>query len=157
MSDRLTQLQDCLDQLVTQMYACVRYIDTYHSPSSIAGQPDIPGSLTADSSAAADGQPSADSAPQSQITEGRPKPDPSELFQSRLHELASDLVLKEQQIEALISVLPGVGSSSAAQEARMRQLDKELRDVEVERVEAVKEKERLLGMLDEVIVGVRRP
>lgn len=74
-----------------------------------------------------------------------------------MQELASDLVFKEQQIEALISVLPGVGSSSAAQEARMKTLDKELRDVEVERQEAIKERERLLAKVDEVVVGLRRP
>jgi mediator of RNA polymerase II transcription subunit 21 len=85
------------------------------------------------------------------------EPDPPELFQSRLRELASDLVQKEQQIEALISMLPGVGSSSAAQEDRMRTLDAELRAVEVERLEAVKERDRLLERIDQVILGVKRP
>lgn len=162
MSDRLTQLQDCLDQLLTQMFACVKYIDTHHAPSPIPNQPDIPDLASGSNppqSATADGpqsqalQISSDPPPQV----GAPTHDPPELFQARLQELAADLVLKEQQIEALISVLPGVGSSSAAQEARMKTLDAELRAVEAERVEAVKEKEKLLSMVDEVIVGIRRP
>ncbi|KAF2101821.1 hypothetical protein NA57DRAFT_35516 [Rhizodiscina lignyota] len=144
MSDRLTQLQDCLDQLLTQMFACIRYIDTHHAPGSIPNQPDQSSDPLLQGGAGANAM-------------AAPASDPPELFQSRLQELAGDLVLKEQQIEALISVLPGVGSSSAAQEARMRALDADLRAAETERQEAVKEKERLLRMVDGVIVGIRRP
>lgn len=131
--------------MLTQMFACVRYIDTHHSPGTFPDQPVPPSQNEKDSSTAT----APADAPQ--------EPDSPELFQSRLQELATDLVRKEQQIEALISVLPGVGSSSSKQEQRMRELDRELRAVEGERVEALKEKEALLRSVDQVIVGIRRP
>jgi mediator of RNA polymerase II transcription subunit 21 len=72
-------------------------------------------------------------------------------------ELAQDLVLKEQQIEAIIATLPGIGSSQEAQEARLRELDVELKKVEAEREKWVVERERLAKRLDGWIVGgVRR-
>jgi hypothetical protein len=53
MADRLTQLQDCLDQLLAQMYATIRYIDTRHAYAHIPGQADQfadPSSSSADPS-----------------------------------------------------------------------------------------------------------
>ncbi|KAH0390392.1 hypothetical protein KCU89_g15645, partial [Aureobasidium melanogenum] len=41
MADRLTQLQDCLDDLATQMFASIRYIQTRHQFASIPAQPDM--------------------------------------------------------------------------------------------------------------------
>ncbi|KAK8217352.1 Mediator of RNA polymerase II transcription subunit 21 [Zalaria obscura] len=63
MADRLTQLQDCLDDL-----------------------------------------------PDPSNTE-EPVPDSPEVFQAALRELARDLIMKEQQIEHLIGVLPGIVTS----------------------------------------------
>lgn len=83
-------------------------------------------------------------------------PPPPQEFTATLHELAKDLILKEQQVELLISSLPGIGTSEREQKERMRELEAQLREVEVERLEAIKEKERLLAMVDEVIVKVRR-
>lgn len=65
-------------------------------------------------------------------------------------------MLKEQQIEYLISVLPGIGTSEKEQEERIRVLEKELREVEEERRQAVGEKEECLERLDEIIRRVRR-
>ena len=62
-------------------------------------------------------------------------------------------MLKEQQIEALVAALPGIGSSQAAQEARLRELDGELRAVEAEREVWRAERERISGKLDGWIVG----
>ncbi|RJE16963.1 hypothetical protein PHISCL_10700, partial [Aspergillus sclerotialis] len=64
-----------------------------------------------------------------------PAPDSPRTFASRQRELARDLVIKEQQIEYLISVLPGIDSSETQQEERIRELEKELREVEGRREE----------------------
>ncbi|KAJ6096504.1 Mediator complex subunit Med21 [Penicillium sp. IBT 16267x] len=87
-----------------------------------------------------------------------PQPDSPRLFASRQRELARDLIIKEQQIEYLISVLPGIGASEAEQEAKIRELEVQLRDVEREREVKVGElsvlKKRLESVLGAVSVGV---
>lgn len=75
-------------------------------------------------------------------------------FASRQRELARDLVIKEQQIESLISVLPGIGSSETEQEGRIRQLEGELRGVEEERRAKVGELRALRRTLEGVLRGV---
>ncbi len=45
-----------------------------------------------------------------------------EQFQRDQHELARDLILKEKQIEILISVLPGIGTSEEEQRERLKVL-----------------------------------
>jgi mediator of RNA polymerase II transcription subunit 21 len=177
MADRLTQLQDCLDQLLTQMYATVRYIDTHHAYSSISGQAEqftpLPASTNIaitgdiairDSStqpvAAPTQQQRASTQPpsqhQAQATSQDPISDRPDVFQSRLRELAQDLVLKEQQIEALIMALPGVGNSQEAQEARLVELERELREVELDRVKWEGEREKMRERLEGWIGDVRR-
>ncbi len=83
-------------------------------------------------------------------------PDSPRTFAAAQRELARDLVLKEQQIEYLISVLPGIGTSEREQEERLQVLEAELRVAEEERARAVREKEEVLERLDGVIRGVRR-
>ena len=71
--------------------------------------------------------------------------------------MAQDLILKEQQIESLISVLPGLENSEQDQEQTIRQLEEELKAAEVRRREAVREKELVLVKLESVIRSVKRP
>ncbi|KAI9696830.1 MAG: RNA polymerase II mediator complex subunit [Candelina mexicana] len=130
MADRLTQLQDCLDQLATQFYASVRYINSRHDFSPVGNEP---------------------KASAEDIT-----PDEPQAFAAAQRELARDLVLKEQQIEYLISVLPGISTSEKEQEARLKVLEKELKEAEIERKKAVEEKEKVLERLDAVIMAVKR-
>ncbi|KAL4920190.1 mediator complex, subunit Med21 [Aspergillus aurantiobrunneus] len=78
-----------------------------------------------------------------------PRPDSPRTFAARQRELARDLVIKEQQIEYLISVLPGIGSSEAEQEGRIRELEGELRELRVLR----RRVEGLLGAVEEGIYG----
>lgn len=78
-------------------------------------------------------------------------------FQAGLLELSRDLILKEQQIEVLISTLPGLDTSEADQEKNVRELEEELKVAEAQRQDAIKEKDQILVKLDEVIRNVRRP
>ena len=84
-----------------------------------------------------------------------PRHDPAAAFTADLHELARDLIVKEQQIEMLIERLPGIGTSERAQRARMAVLERQLREIEEERARAVAEKERLLERVAGRIAGVR--
>lgn len=84
-------------------------------------------------------------------------PYPANVFKAAQRELAQDLILKEQQIEFLISVLPGLENSENDQEETIKQLEKELRLAEIERQKADKEREQVLARLDNVIRSVRRP
>lgn len=79
------------------------------------------------------------------------------MFKAGQRELAQDLILKEQQIEYLISVLPGLENSERDQEEMIRQLEVELKEAEVRRKEALKEKEAVLARLESVIKSVKRP
>ncbi|RDW90364.1 med21 domain-containing protein [Aspergillus mulundensis] len=93
------------------------------------------------------------------IEEGLPpRPDSPRTFAARQRELARDLVIKEQQIEYLISVLPGIGSSEQEQERRIRELEGELREVEEERERKVRElrvlRRRVEGVLGAVECGI---
>lgn len=83
-----------------------------------------------------------------------PAPDSPRTFASRQRELARDLIIKEQQIEYLISVLPGISMSEAEQEGRIRELEVELRGVEIERVGKVRELRRLRARLENVLGAV---
>jgi mediator of RNA polymerase II transcription subunit 21 len=71
-------------------------------------------------------------------------------------ELARDLILKEQQMEYLISNLPGLDNSKREQEQLIRDLEEELKVAEAQRLEAVKEKQEVLAKLNQVLRGIRR-
>lgn len=85
-----------------------------------------------------------------------PVPDSPQLFLYRQKELARDLIIKEQQIEYLIGRLPGIGSSEAEQEARIRELESELRQVELAREKKARELKKLGKRLELVLGTVER-
>lgn len=84
-------------------------------------------------------------------------PHPPDVFKASQVELAQDLITKEQQIEYLISILPGLDNSEQDQERNIKELEEELRVAEAQRQDAIKEREDTLAKLDEVIRSVRRP
>ncbi|KAI9824430.1 MAG: RNA polymerase II mediator complex subunit [Thelocarpon impressellum] len=153
MADRLTQLQDALDQLATQFYASLRYISAHHAPPLDANtSASSPGAQTLSPSTAAN-----DASQQHQQQQPPvPRPDSPNTFAARQRELARDLITKETQIEILIARLPGVARSEQEQADRLRGLEAELRAAEAERLRALAEREEVLGRLDRVIAGVRR-
>ncbi|PGH18349.1 hypothetical protein AJ80_04527 [Polytolypa hystricis UAMH7299] len=100
--------------------------------------------------------PAPESQHQQQQSPTDPAPDDPQTFAQRQRELARDLIIKEQQIEYLISVLPGIDSSEAEQEARIKALADELRVVEAQRRLKRKELRRLGERLDDVLGAVGR-
>ena len=160
-------------QLLTQMFASVTYIQTRHPYGKFEGQPDLaPAPLVASSSA-----PNSAVVPTSAVslTNGNaaqhsvqggqqqpperpatPPPENPTVFNAALRELAQDLVIKEQQIEYLINSLPGIGNSEADQEKRMKELEGELKTVEAERLRAEEDRERMVDVLGQVIVGASK-
>lgn len=78
-------------------------------------------------------------------------------FEDGQRELAKDLIVREQQIELLISSLPGLENTTEDQQKRIAELEEELRKEEEKRAKAVKEKDVMLQKLEEVIRSIRRP
>ncbi|KAF3354490.1 Mediator of RNA polymerase II transcription subunit 21 like protein [Verticillium longisporum] len=138
MTDRLTQLQDAVDQLAQQFVACFHYVNRHHD-LEVLGPKDKVRDVTKGAS-------------QLEVEPADP-----EEFRAGLLELSRDLIVKEQQIEVLISTLPGLDTSEADQEKNVRELEEELKIAEVQRQEAIKEKDQILVKLDEVIRNLRRP
>ncbi|TQS37196.1 hypothetical protein Golomagni_02338 [Golovinomyces magnicellulatus] len=143
MADRLTQLQDALDQLINQFIASLFYINKHHSPQKLGPNDNLRQESNGEGSQKQT-HPQVDSLP----------PD---VFKAAHLELAQDLIIKEQQIEALISVLPGLENSEKDQEETLRQLDEELKEIEVEGAKAFKQKKDLLEKLDQAIISIKRP
>ncbi|KAH6966440.1 mediator complex, subunit Med21 [Fusarium venenatum] len=136
MGDRLTQLQDGLDQLAQQFVACLHYVNKRHDLEILG--------------------------PNDKIREvkGIPKEVdslPADEFRAGMVELAQDLIIKEQQIEVLISSLPGLDNSEMDQERYIKELEEDLKVAEAQRQEAIKEKDQILAELDGVIRSIRRP
>lgn len=126
MADRLTQLQTCVDQMLTQYFSALTHINTTHGFKSLAGE-----ELVKD-----------DTVPV--VTD--------EERERTLEELAKDLVVKSQQIDYLIDSLPGIGSSEEHQMQQIEQLQKELEEYDQVTEEVIKEKDELLEHCDELIL-----
>ena len=77
-------------------------------------------------------------------------------FAAEQKELAEDLMKKTAQIVELIDTLPGLKRSPASQEARIAELEEELKAMEIERRDALGVRERAIDVLERVISGVRR-
>ena len=74
-----------------------------------------------------------------------------------MSELSRDLITKEQQIEYLISMLPGLQNSKQDQDRLIKELEEELKAAEADRQVALKERDQVLAELDKVIRSIRRP
>ncbi|KAF4988801.1 mediator-rna polymerase ii transcription subunit 21 [Fusarium heterosporum] len=136
MGDRLTQLQDAVDQLAQQFVACLHYVNKRHDLEPLG--------------------------PNDKIREVKDVPKevdslPPDEFRAGMIELSQDLILKEQQIEVLISSLPGLDNSEMDQERYIKELEEDLKIAEAQRQEAIKEKDQILSELDSVIRSIRRP
>lgn len=130
MTDRLSQLQTCFDQLVTQFFSSLNYVNQHHEFIPAEGQ-----------------QPVSDAAHQAL---------PKEQFTKDLEDLAKDMVIKAKQIETLIDSLPGLDTSEQTQMEALANLEEELVQVQQERQEALEERRRLLGLCDDLILRITK-
>ncbi|KAI6819896.1 hypothetical protein KC332_g9691 [Hortaea werneckii] len=168
MTDRLTQLQDAIDNMLTLQFTLQIYNQTKHPYADIPGQlSQAPKETKTETTQLTNGdaatqQPNGPSQPQQQAQQEGPEeekppvPDTPENFERALRELAQAMVLQEQQMEVLINSLPGLERSEAEQVQRMKALEAELREVEAERVKAEEERVKMLDALGGVMVGARR-
>ncbi|GAO16591.1 uncharacterized protein UV8b_01449 [Ustilaginoidea virens] len=138
MGDRLTQLQDAVDQLAQQFVACLHFVQRRHDLETLG--------------------------PNDKVRDAKQEPHQKEVdplppdeFAAGLKELSRDLIIKEQQIEVLISNLPGLDNSERDQERNIRDLEEDLKAAEAQRQEALKERDQILLHLDNVIRSIRRP
>ncbi|VUC23074.1 unnamed protein product [Clonostachys rosea] len=141
MGDRLTQVQDAVDQLAQQFVAALYFVHRRHDLETLGPKDKI-----------------------RDVPKQDPQAPPSEVdslpvddFRAGLTELSRDLITKEQQIEYLISMLPGLQNSEKDQERAIKELEEDLKAAESQRREALKERDQILSELDHVIRSIRRP
>lgn len=84
-------------------------------------------------------------------------PIPDDEFKAGQVELAQDLIMKVQQIEMIISTLPGLENNAQDQERYIRELEEELRAAEAQRQDAIREMTVVQERLDQVVKGTMRP
>lgn len=143
------------------MFASIRYIQTHHSFATIEGQPDQnphPTSQTQETNAgnAPTTNGNAEANADQTMATSEPAPDTPEVFQAALRELSRDLIMKEQQIEYLVGVLPGIGTSERDQNERIQALEVELRQVEQERRVALQERDDMVDTLGQLAAKCKR-
>lgn len=141
------------------MYAGMVYTNTRHPYGDIPGQPhDADRDLQASGANENGPASNADNAGGANNNGDRPRsPPPDPNFAATQHEIASDIIMNMARINALADRLPGIGFSEQQQMARLAELDRELREEQAKLDEAKREKERLMGVLDERIMKARRP
>ena len=126
MTDRLTQLQICLDQMMEQFCATLNYIDKNH-----------------------DFEPIDENDPK--MSDRHATVAPQEEFTNTIDELSTDIILKTRQIIKLIDSLPGVDVSEEEQMRKIDILQKELVKVEDQKIKTIEEKEELLQDFNQLI------
>ncbi|KAM0472383.1 hypothetical protein ACHAPE_000801 [Trichoderma viride] len=137
MGDRLTQLQDAVDQLAQQLVAALHFVHVHHDLQMLGPKDKI-------------------REPKEQIPKEVDALPPQD-FRAGMVELSRDLIVKEQQIEVLISTLPGLDNSQQDQERHIKDLEEDLKTAKTQRVEALKERDNILTELDAIIRTLRRP
>ncbi|KAH8592971.1 mediator complex, subunit Med21 [Bisporella sp. PMI_857] len=142
MADRLSQLQEAVDDFANQSVAALYHVIKHHDYKKLSVTDAIREEIKKD------GEPE-------KLPEIEPQD--ADVFRASQKELSRDLIIKEQQIEYLVSVLPGLTNSEKEQEETIRQLEKELQAEEIKRRRAVKERDAALAKLENVIRSIQRP
>jgi mediator of RNA polymerase II transcription subunit 21 len=137
-TDMLTQLQKAVDDLSLQFVAVLHFVNQRHDLEILGPKDSIKDTKT-------------------ELDQRQIDALPSYEFRSGMLELAQDLVVKEQQIELLISLLPGLESTEIDQERCIHELEEEVRIAEAQRLEAVKEKREIMKTLSTALRAASRP
>ncbi|KAL0135013.1 mediator complex, subunit Med21 [Mucor lusitanicus] len=126
--DRLTQLQDAIDAMARMFTNSIYYV---HEKSGMAElNKDIP------------------------VAQPKIQADEPEVFQENMRELASDLVKKAKEIDALIEVLPGVQQTEEEQINLLKSLEEENRIANEEYEAAVKEMELVKQQINQSLRAI---
>ncbi|KAK6386231.1 Mediator of RNA polymerase II transcription subunit 21 [Exophiala oligosperma] len=167
-TDILTQLQTTYDQLLTQFFSTVSYLSQRHPLVAPEPDPSDPYTNPPAVHAQAVQTPTATNPDGGSAQNGGLLPGPEDTdrsvyplrpasagtFESAQRELAEDLVAKAQQIEFLISRLPGIGRGEDEQAREIRELVERVRAMEVRRKTRRKEMRETLRKLDGVVLGM---
>ena len=137
------------------MFAALNYARTRHPYSTIQGQPDM-NPHAAITNGVSNGDAQAQNGNDTGASTEEPIPDSPEVFAAALRELSRDFIIKEKQIEYIISVLPGIGNSEAEQNARIQALNIELRLAAQQRDAAMKDREQMLDLLGDLAAKCKR-
>lgn len=166
MSDRLTQLQVCLNQLIEQFNSTVNYVNVHSEPALLDEDP-----MSVTNMAVNAPNPGQQAPPPGQAqllnSPGEKPPDSNSVsnhasvreeaeanFENTINELSTDIILKSRQISMLIDSLPGIGTSPDTQLVTINELIKELDEVEQKRIEKIEEKDKLLAWCETLIKEV---
>ncbi|KIV83765.1 hypothetical protein PV11_05760 [Exophiala sideris] len=161
-NDILTQLQTCYDQLLTQFFSTISYLsqrhpligpdpdpnDPYTNPPAAPTQTPNPDGSIPTTSGTIPGPEDSDRAPYPL------RPAAPQVFANAQRELAEDLVQKAQQIEFLISKLPGIDRGEEQQAEEIKILVQKVRDMEERRKAKRKEMRECVKRLDRVVLGM---
>ena len=165
-NDILTQLQTCYDQLLTQFFSTVSYLSQRHPLIAPDPDPNDPFTNPPSAAAIASQTPNPADPSQSQASSIIPGPEDTErapyplrpvsqqTFEDAQKELAEDLVLKGQQIELLISRLPGIGRGEEQQAEEVKVLVEKVREMEKRRKEKRTEMRHYVKRLESVVMGM---
>ncbi|OSD05727.1 hypothetical protein PYCCODRAFT_1384723 [Trametes coccinea BRFM310] len=124
--DRITQLQDEIQQLLTIMSSSIAYLTS--RANFVQVSPDIP------------------------ITKSRnpDKYDPPDVFEANKKELVTDLIVKAKQVEYLIQSLPEPDPEEKQVE-RLQALEEEMSQANAEYIEAVNRAKNLHAQICDVL------
>ncbi|EEB05815.1 mediator complex subunit Srb7 [Schizosaccharomyces japonicus yFS275] len=138
MACKCTQLQDTIDEVTTQFYSSIHYLSSHHN-----FEPLWPG--------------------QTVFSDPNVQPLPAEELAFSQRDLAHDIVLKFQQIEKLITELPGVSVSPEQQYQQVKELQEKIDEKQTEEEQLRKENAvlqqqltRRIEALDRLVYEVRK-
>lgn len=140
------------------MFASLNYVHTRHPYGDFPGQPSqAPQSNGQDHSAVnGDGQQGESTSSGHEVSAGTPRPETKTDFDAALREMAQDIVMVQHKFEHIVNNLPGIGSSEADQERRMRKLVVEVRQAEELRAKKEVERLKMADQLGEFISQSKR-
>lgn len=148
-TDKLTQLQAEFNQLLIQFFSTYSYNAQRHPlepPAEIPGLPFT--ALKQTEPGPEDTDPTKTAYPLQPVDQ--------KTFDEAQEELAEDLVLKTQQIQGLISDLPGIDQDQDQQAAVIQKLVEEVEEMDKATKAKRREMRQLVGRLDSLLSGMTK-